>query len=427
MTIAAQMRTIAQAAKAASRLLAAAEGSARQQALLHMAELLKSSAAAIFAANKKDLDAARARGLDSAKLDRLTITQGVLEAMVQGCREVAAMSDPVGEIEGMKKRPNGMLVGRMRVPLGVVAMIFESRPNAAVDAAVLCIKSGNAAILRGGSEAFHSIKALTKVIHQALEQAGLPKGCVQVPPTTDREAVSALLKLDEYIDVVIPRGGEGLIRAVVEQASMPVLKHYKGVCHTFVDQSADLERAVVIIHNAKVQRPGTCNSLECLLVHQAVAKKLLPKVAKTLGQDGVQFRCCKASLAIMGPLMGPHSKGAAIAATKADWGFEFLGLTLAVKVVADLDEALAHIAQHGSNHTEAILTESHANAMRFTREADASMVAVNASTRLNDGGELGLGAEVGISTTKLHAYGPMGVRELTSAKFVVLGQGQIRQ
>jgi glutamate-5-semialdehyde dehydrogenase len=423
MTIAAQMRTIAQAAKAASRLLAAAEGSARQQALLHMAELLKSSAAAIFAANKKDVDAARARGLDSAKLDRLTISQGVLEAMVQGCREVAAMSDPVGEIEGMKKRPNGMLVGRMRVPLGVVAMIFESRPNAAVDAAVLCIKSGNAAILRGGSEAFHSIKALTKVIHQALEQAGLPKGCVQVPPTTDREAVSALLKLDEYIDVVIPRGGEGLIRAVVEQASMPVLKHYKGVCHTFVDQSADLERAVVIIHNAKVQRPGTCNSLECLLVHQAVAKKLLPKVAKKLGQDGVQFRCCKASL----PLMGPHSKGAAIAATKADWGFEFLGLTLAVKVVADLDEALAHIAQHGSNHTEAILTESHANAMRFTREADASMVAVNASTRLNDGGELGLGAEVGISTTKLHAYGPMGVRELTSAKFVVLGQGQIRQ
>jgi glutamate-5-semialdehyde dehydrogenase len=419
MTIADQMRKIAQDAKAASRRLAAAEGSARQQALLNMADLLGKNAAAIFAANKKDLDAARKSGLDSAKLDRLTISQGVLDSMVQGCREVAAMSDPVGEIEGMKKRPNGMLVGRMRVPLGVVAMIFESRPNAVVDAAVLCIKSGNAAILRGGREAFHSIKALAKVIHEALEKAGLPKGSVQVPPTTDREAVSALLKLDEFIDVVIPRGGEGLIRAVVEQATMPVLKHYKGVCHTFVDQSADLERAVAIIHNAKVQRPGTCNSLECLLVHQAVAKKFLPKVAKKLGQDGVQFRCCKASLALMGPT--------AKAAVKADWGFEFLGLTLAVKTVADLDEALSHIAQHGSNHTEAILTESHANAMRFTREADASMVAVNASTRLNDGGELGLGAEVGISTTKLHAYGPMGIRELTSAKFVVLGQGQIRQ
>lgn len=423
MTIAAQMRKIAQDAKAASRKLAAAEGSARQQALLTLAGLLGQNAAAIFAANKKDLDAARKGGLDSAKLDRLTITQGVLDSMVQGCREVAAMSDPVGEIEGMKKRPNGMLVGRMRVPLGVVAMIFESRPNAAVDAAVLCIKSGNAAILRGGSEAFHSIKALTKIIHQALTAAGLPKGCVQVPPTTDREAVSALLKLDEFIDVVIPRGGEGLIRAVVEQASMPVLKHYKGVCHTFVDQSADLTRAVTIIHNAKVQRPGTCNALECLLVHQAVAKKFLPKVAKKLGEAGVQFRCCPASLAIMGPLLG----GKAIAATKADWGCEFLNLTLAVKVVADLDEALAHIAQYGSNHTEAILTEDYANALRFTREADASMVAVNASTRLNDGGELGLGAEVGISTTKLHAYGPMGVRELTSAKFVVLGQGQIRQ
>ncbi|PKN07544.1 MAG: glutamate-5-semialdehyde dehydrogenase [Deltaproteobacteria bacterium HGW-Deltaproteobacteria-8] len=419
MTIAAQMRTIAKDAKDASRKLASAEGSARQQALLNMADLLGQGAAAIFAANKKDLDAARKNGLDDAKLDRLTISQGVLDAMVQGCREVAAMSDPVGEIESMKKRPNGMLVGRMRVPLGVVAMIFESRPNAAVDAAVLCIKSGNAAILRGGSEAFHSIKALTKIIHQALTAAGLPKGCVQVPPTTDREAVSALLKLDEYIDVVIPRGGEGLIRAVVEQASMPVLKHYKGVCHTFVDASADLERAVVIIHNAKVQRPGTCNSLECLLVHQAVAKKLLPKVARKLGDAGVGFRCCKTSL----PLMGKTAK----LATKADWGFEFLGLTLAVKVVADLDEALTHIAQYGSNHTEVILTESHANAMRFTREADASMVAVNASTRLNDGGELGLGAEVGISTTKLHAYGPMGVRELTSAKFVVLGQGQIRE
>jgi glutamate-5-semialdehyde dehydrogenase len=421
MDIAAQMRLIAQGARAASRKLAAAEGSARQQALLNLAELLGSRAQAITAANAKDVDAARARGLDQARLDRLTITDKVLAGMVQGCREVAAMSDPVGEILSMHKRPNGMLVGRMRVPLGVVAMIFESRPNAAVDAAVLCIKSGNAAILRGGSEAFHSIDALMAVIHEALEAAGLPAACVQVPPSTDREAVNALLKLDEFIDVVIPRGGEGLIRAVVEQAKMPVLKHYKGVCHTFVDKSADLARAVDIILNAKAQRPGTCNSLECLLVHQDVAAAFLPSVAKALGAAGVLCKCCQKSL----PLVAPHAK--AEPATEADFGHEFLALTLAVKVVADLDEALEHIARHGSNHTEAILTNDHANAMRFTREADASMVAVNASTRLNDGGELGLGAEIGISTTKLHAYGPMGILELTSAKFVVLGQGQIRQ
>jgi len=422
MDIAAQMRLIAQGARAASRKLAAAEGAARQQALLNLAGLLTDRAGAVKSANARDIDAAKARGLDQARLDRLTITDKVLAGMVQGCREVAAMSDPVGEILSMQKRPNGMLVGRMRVPLGVVAMIFESRPNAAVDAAVLCIKSGNAAILRGGSEAFHSIAALMEVIHEALESAGLPAECVQAPATTDREAVAALLKLDEFIDVVIPRGGEGLIRAVVEQASMPVLKHYKGVCHTFVDKSADLARAVAIIENAKAQRPGTCNSLECLLVHQDVAASFLPEVAKTLGAVGVRFKCCEKSL----PLMAPHAKGQAEPATDADWGFEFLALILAVKVVAGLDEALEHIARYGSNHTEAILTNDHANAMRFTREADASMVAVNASTRLNDGGELGLGAEIGISTTKLHAYGPMGILELTSAKFVVLGQGQIR-
>ncbi|GAB6126303.1 glutamate-5-semialdehyde dehydrogenase [Humidesulfovibrio idahonensis] len=422
MDIAAQMRLIAQGARAASRKLAAAEGAARQQALLNLAGLLTDRAEAVKSANARDIDAAKARGLDQARLDRLTITDKVLAGMVQGCREVAAMSDPVGEILSMQKRPNGMLVGRMRVPLGVVAMIFESRPNAAVDAAVLCIKSGNAAILRGGSEAFHSIAALMEVIHEALESAGLPAQCVQAPATTDREAVAALLKLDEFIDVVIPRGGEGLIRTVVEQASMPVLKHYKGVCHTFVDKSADLARAVAIIENAKAQRPGTCNSLECLLVHQDVAASFLPEVAKTLGALGVRFKCCEKSL----PLMAPQANGQAEPATDADWGFEFLALILAVKVVADLDEALEHIARYGSNHTEAILTNDHANAMRFTREADASMVAVNASTRLNDGGELGLGAEIGISTTKLHAYGPMGILELTSAKFVVLGQGQIR-
>ena len=287
-------------------------------------------------------------------------------------------------------------------------------------AAALCIKSGNAAILRGGSEAFHSIAALMELIHEALASAGLPAACVQAPPTTDREAVAALLKLDEFIDVVIPRGGEGLIRTVVEQAKMPVLKHYKGVCHAFVDKRADLARAVDIVLNAKAQRPGTCNSLECLLVHKDVAAEFLPAVAKALGAANVLCKCCEKSL----PLVAPHAK--AEPAAEDDWGREFLALVLAVKVVDGLDEALDHIARHGSNHTEVILTNDHANAMRFTREADASMVAVNASTRLNDGGELGLGAEIGISTTKLHAYGPMGILELTSAKFVVLGQGQIR-
>ncbi|SNS00817.1 glutamate-5-semialdehyde dehydrogenase [Humidesulfovibrio mexicanus] len=422
MDIAAEMRAMAQAARAASRRLAAAEGSARRQALLGLADLLGARAQALFAANARDVDAARARGLDQARLDRLAITEGVLGSMIQGCREVAAMSDPVGEIESMKKRPNGMLVGRMRVPLGVVAMIFESRPNALVDAAALCIKSGNAAILRGGSEAFHSLSALAATIHDALEAAGLPRECVQTPPTADRQAVTELLKLDEYIDVVIPRGGEGLIRAVVEQAKMPVLKHYKGVCHTFVDETADLARAVDIVLNAKAQRPGTCNALECLLVHRAVAGTFLPLVAERLGAAGVRFKCCPEAL----PLLAARCTTAE-AAQDDDWGREFLSLTLAVKVVADLDEALEHIARFGSNHTEAILTESHKNAMRFTREADASMVAVNASTRLNDGGELGLGAEIGISTTKLHAYGPMGILELMSAKFVALGQGQIRQ
>ena len=421
MDIAAQMRRIARDARAASRGLAAAEGSARRQALENLARLLTERAAEVKDANARDVEAAKARGLDQARLDRLTITDKVLDAMVRGCREVAAMSDPVGEIISMKKRPNGMLVGRMRVPLGVVAMIFESRPNAAVDAAALCVKSGNAAILRGGSEAFHSIAALMDCIHAALAEAGLPEACVQTPPTADRAAVSALLQLDEFIDVVIPRGGEGLIRTVVEQAKMPVLKHYKGVCHTFVDESADLDRAVDIVLNAKAQRPGTCNALECLLVHRNVAQSFLPKLAVALDKAGVTCKCCERSL----PLMAGGMR--AEPAAPDDWGREFLALTLAVRVVDGLDEALEHIAEYGSNHTEIILTNNHANAMRFTREADASMVGVNASTRLNDGGELGLGAEIGISTTKLHAYGPMGILELTSAKFVVLGQGQIRE
>lgn len=419
MSIREQMEAMGKRARTASRGLANASGKAKQDALLALADLLESESEAIAAANKLDLDAAAERGLDKARVQRLTISEKVLNSMIQGCREVAAMADPVGEIESMTKRPNGMLVGRMRVPLGVVAMIYESRPNATVDAGILCLKAGNAVILRGGSEAFHSNKCLADLMHRALEQAGLPKDAVQVPPTTDREAVAEMLKLEEFIDVVIPRGGEGLIRAVTQQATMPVLKHYKGVCHIYADDSCDIAKAVPIIENAKMQYPSGCNALECLLVHKDAAADLLPKVAAAVGPKGVKFKACEASL----PLLGEYAE----AATPMDWGFEFLDLIMAVKVVDSLDEAMDFIDEHGSNHTESILSESHANCMRFIKEVDASLVVANASTRFNDGGQLGLGAEIGISTSKLHAYGPMGIKELTSAKFVLLGEGQFRE
>jgi len=419
MDIREQMVEMGKRAKVAARGLAKASGQAKQDALLILADLLESKADTIAVANQKDLDAAAERGLDKARVQRLTISEKVLGSMIQGCREVAAMGDPIGEIESMTKRPNGMLVGRMRVPLGVVAMIYESRPNATIDAGILCLKAGNAVILRGGSEAFHSNKCLAELMHEALEQAGLPREAVQVPPTTDREAVSEMLKLEEYIDVVIPRGGEGLIRAVTSQATMPVLKHYKGVCQIFADASCDITKAVPIIENAKMQYPSGCNALECLLVHKDVAEVLLPKVAQTIGPKGVKFKACEKSL----PLLGEFAE----AATDEDWGYEFLDLILAVKVVADMDEAMDYIAEYGSNHTESILSEEYEHCMRFIREVDASLVVANATTRFNDGGQLGLGAEIGISTSKLHAYGPMGIKELTSAKFVLMGEGQIRE
>jgi len=419
MDIREQMVEMGKRAKAAARGLANASGKAKQDALLILADLLESETEAIGVANRKDLDIAAERGLDKARVQRLTISEKVLNSMIQGCREVAAMPDPVGEIESMTKRPNGMLVGHMRIPLGVVAMIYESRPNATVDAGILCLKAGNAVILRGGSEAFHSNACLADLMHKALDKAGLPSDAVQVPPTTDREAVAEMLKLAEYIDVVIPRGGEGLIRAVTEQATMPVLKHYKGVCHIFADASCDITKAVPIIENSKMQYPSGCNALECLLVHKDVADVLLPKVAQALGSRGVKFKACPKSL----PLLGDYAE----AAKPQDWGFEFLDLILAVKVVAGIDEAMDYIAEYGSNHTESILSEEYRHCMRFIREVDASLVVVNASTRFNDGGQLGLGAEIGISTSKLHAYGPMGIRELTSAKFVLMGEGQIRE
>ncbi|WP_272700492.1 glutamate-5-semialdehyde dehydrogenase [Desulfovibrio sp. Fe33] len=419
MDIREQMVEMGKRAKAASRKLSASSGKARQDALLILADLLESEAPAIGEANRLDLDAAAERGLDKARVQRLTISEKVLNSMIKGCRDVAAMADPVGEIESMVKRPNGMLVGRMRVPLGVVAMIYESRPNATVDAGILCLKAGNAVILRGGSEAFHSNTCLAGLMHRALEQAGLPRDAVQVPSTTDREAVTELLKLEEYIDVVIPRGGEGLIRAVTSQATMPVLKHYKGVCHIFADAGCDVAKAVPIVENAKMQYPSGCNALECLLVHKDAAGELLPRVAEAIGPKGVKFKACPGSL----PLLGKYAEPA----VDADWGFEFLDLVLAVKIVDGLDEAMDHIARYGSNHTEAILSEDYAHCMRFIREVDASLVVANATTRFNDGAQLGLGAEIGISTSKLHAYGPMGIKELTSAKFVLLGEGQIRE
>ena len=417
MDIQAQMTELAGAAKQASRDMAKASSQAKDRAIDILAGLLQSEAGMIFEANARDLEAAKASGMDAAKLDRLRLTPKVMDSLIEACRSVAALPDPVGAVESMWTRPNGLMVGRMRIPLGVIAMIYESRPNVTVDSAILCLKAGNAVILRGGAEALHSNQALAGVLRQALSQAGLPAEAVQMVPTTDRAAVPALCKLDQYIDVIIPRGGEGLIRAVVQEATMPVLKHYKGVCHLFVDQGADLGQAVTIVHNAKCQRPGVCNALECLLVHREAAKEFLPMVGQDLAEAGVELRACPVSL----PLL-PKAKPAG----PEDWGCEFLDYILAVRVVNDLDQALDHIAKYSSNHTECILTSDHGRAMRFLREADASMVGINCSTRFNDGGELGLGAEIGISTSKLHAYGPMGLKELTSAKFVVFGQGQVR-
>ena len=418
MDLAAHMELLGQNAKKAARLIAAAKPAAKHMALMRLAELLISRQAEVLAANQKDMEAARAAGLDAPRLGRLALNAALMEDMAAACRHVANLPDPVGAVECQWQRPNGLLVGRMRIPLGVVAMIYESRPNVTIDAAILCLKAGNAVVLRGGSEAIHSNSALAKLLHEALDAAGLPAEAAQIVTTTDRAAVGLLCKMDKYIDVLIPRGGEKLIRAVTEQASMPVLKHYVGVCHAYIDADADLEQALHIVYNGKVQRPGVCNALECLLVHQDAAADFLPRVGQKLGKAGVEFRACPRALPLLGLAARPQSP--------EDLGQEFLDLILAVCVVDSLDAALDHIARYGSQHTEVICTNNHAHAMRFLREADASMVGVNASTRFNDGSELGLGAEIGISTSKLHAYGPMGVQELTTTKFVVFGQGQVR-
>jgi glutamate-5-semialdehyde dehydrogenase len=382
-----------------------------------MAQLLKERQAEIQAENAKDVEKAKGEGHPAAFLDRLTLSDKVMDSMVTALEEVAALPDPVGEVVKMWRRPNGLLVGRVRIPLGVIGFIYESRPNVTVDAAALCLKSGNSVILKGGKEALHSNLALAKLMQDALGEFNIPAGAVQVIPSVAREATLELLKQDELVDLIIPRGGEGLIRFVAENSRIPVLKHYKGVCHIFVDEGADLELAETVCFNAKVQRPGVCNSMETMLVHEQIAPEFLPRMHTRFREAGVDLRGCPVT-----QKFDPQVKPA----QEEDWGFEFLDLILAVKVVPDLDAALTHIARYSSNHTEAIITRDYDRAQRFLREVDSSVVLVNASTRFNDGGELGLGAEIGISTSKLHAFGPMSLEELSTTKFIVYGSGQIR-
>ena len=412
-----QIVEMARRAKKASRLLRAMDTATKNRILLETAETLLAQRRRIDEANGADMAAARAAGMQDAMLDRLCLSDAVIEEMATGLREVAALEDPVGEIEELRRRPSGIQVGRMRIPLGVVCMIYESRPNVTIDAAALCLKSGNAVILRGGSEALRSNLALAQIFHEVLQRHRISADLVQVVPTADRSAIDVLLRQEEYIDLVIPRGGEGLIRAVTEKSRIPVLKHYKGVCHAYVDEAADMEMAQRIVVNAKVQRPSACNALEGLLVHQAVAGDFLPRMAMTLHRQGVRLLGCSRSQAISTLIE---------AAGEEDWGREFLELTMVVRVVDDLEDAMAYIDRHGSGHTETIITRSYDSARRFVQEVDASAVMVNASTRFNDGGQFGLGMEIGISTSKLHAYGPMGLRELTTRKFVVFGEGETR-
>ncbi len=411
------IKDMAEKAKKASVRMASLTSDQKNKALVDLAERIETSAEKLQSENRKDLDRARDMGLTDAMIDRLTLSDKVIASMADGLRYVAKLEDPVGAITKTWSRPNGLQVSRMRIPLGVIAMIYESRPNVTIDAAGLCLKAGNAIILRGGSEALHSNQALAALITESLTACGLPEHAAQVVPVRDRDAVNILLKQEESIDLIIPRGGESLIRAVVENSRIPVLKHYKGVCHVYVDKDGDHAMAENICLNAKAQRPGVCNAMETLLVHRDEAAGFLPRMAAAFKSVGVTLKGCEQTRAIL-PDVEP--------ATEEDWATEYLDLILSVKVVRDMDEALAHIAAYSSKHTESIVTNDYARARRFIREADSSAVMVNASTRFNDGGELGLGAEIGISTSKLHAFGPMGLEELTTTKFVVFGDGQVR-
>jgi len=405
-------------AKVAARLLAPLSSVEKNRALLLMADRLEAQSTFLIDENKKDLDFATNGGVSSAVLDRIALNPSRIQAMAKGLREVVALPDPVREVTKMWRRPNGLQVGRMRIPLGVIGIIYEARPNVTADAAALCLKSGNAVILRGGSEAHHSNQAIGAVLRQACAETRVPQDAVQVVQHKDHALVNELLQLEQYIDLIIPRGGEDLIRAVVANSKVPVIKHYKGVCHVYVEADASLEMAEQICFNAKVQRPSVCNAMETLLVHEVIAPKFLPPMIAKFQAAGVEVRGCENTRALV-PGIKP--------ATDADWTEEYLDLILAVRIVKDMDQAIDHIERYGSEHTETIVTTNYQKSREFIERVNSSAVMVNASTRFNDGGELGLGAEIGISTSKIHAFGPMGLEELTTTKFIVFGNGQVRE
>ena len=417
------MEQLGQQARKASRAMARADSATRNRALTLIADAIERDADQLRAANQLDMDAAAANGLAPAMLDRLALSDKAIATMVEGLRQIVALPDPIGEISGLKFRPSGIQVGQMRVPLGVIGIIYESRPNVTVDAAGLCIKSGNATILRGGSEAIHCNRALAKLVKEGLAGAGLPEDGVQVVDTTDRAAVGALITMPQYVDVIVPRGGKGLIARLMEEATVPMIKHLDGICHVYIDAKADLKKAVDIGFNAKCHRYGTCNTMETLLVARAVAPAVLPQLAALYATKEVELRADAEALAILSAAGYPHL----VAATEEDWSTEYLAAILSVKVVDGVDEAMEHINHYSSKHTEAIVTEDHGAAMRFLREVDSASVMINASTRFADGFEYGLGAEIGFSNDKLHARGPVGLEGLTSLKYVVFGSGQIRE
>ncbi|MCX7112426.1 MAG: glutamate-5-semialdehyde dehydrogenase [Proteobacteria bacterium] len=411
------MLAVGEKARSTSRLIGRAETAAKNRALLAIANRLEAGTDALVSENAKDLEAGRAKGMDAAMLDRLTLSAKSVKAMADGVREVAALADPVGEITGLAYRPSGIQVGRMRVPLGVIGIIYESRPNVTADAAALCLKSGNACILRGGSEAIHSNRAIAAHIRAGLAEAGLAEDAVQLIETIDRAAVGELLRMEKFVDVIVPRGGKGLIARIMAESRIPIIKHLDGICHVYIDDKADRTKAIRIAMNAKTHRYGVCNAMETLLVAEGIAPLILPGLAGLLKEKGVELRGCPRTLELV-----PD----AIPATEEDWDTEYLAAILSIRLVADLDEAMEHIHRHSSQHTEAIVTEDYTRARRFLREVDSSSVMVNASTRFADGFEYGLGAEIGISTDKLHARGPVGLEGLTTQKYVVLGDGQVR-
>ena len=417
MSVTEYMLGLGRQARAASRRLGCAETATKNQALTAIADALETAQSRLIEENRKDLEAGIAHGLDAALLDRLELNPARIRAMAEGLREIAALPDPVGEITDLRYRPSGIQVGKMRVPLGVIGIIYESRPNVTADAAGLCLKAGNAAILRGGSEAIHSNRAIAACIQDGLRQAGLPEACVQVVETTDRAAVGELIRMKDHVDVIVPRGGKDLIERISAEAKVPVIKHLHGICHVYIDDKADIDKAIKVAYNAKTHRYGVCNAMETLLVAAGIAEQILPPLAVMYQEKGVELRGCERTRDILADIKS---------ATPEDWDTEYLAPILAIRIVDDLDQAIDHITAHGSQHTDAIVTEDYSRARRFLREVDSSSVMVNASTRFSDGFEYGLGAEIGISTDKLHARGPVGLEGLTTQKFVVLGDGHIR-